>query len=177
MACLKRFPQSVTPLTDDPLHPANAGMSITYYRPTGCGTSNLNNHSLVLIFSYAGSKVLVPGDNESPSWKELLKQPGFVSSIKGTDILLAPHHGRQAGFSPELFEHINPRLVIISDGSHSDTSATDRYGRQTRGWKVWSRTTGEGGNQEVRDHPVRRLHHGRTRTKCRHGQALHQGHG
>jgi competence protein ComEC len=144
LACLKKHPQTISPIADDPMTLANSGMSITYYRPKECGTSNLNNHSLVLICSYAGSKVLIPGDNEAASWNELLDRPGFIASIKNTDILLAPHHGRQAGYSSELFRHINPRLVIISDGSYSDTSATDRYGKKSRGWKVWSRTTGEG---------------------------------
>src|SRR5262245_48318230 len=111
-------------------------MSIFYYTPKGCATSNLNNHSIVTVLSYADSKVLIPGDNEAVSWKELLESPHFVAAIRGTDILLAPHHGREAGFSAELFKHINPWLVIISDGSFSDTSATDRYARQARGLKV-----------------------------------------
>jgi beta-lactamase superfamily II metal-dependent hydrolase len=137
--CLRTFPQAL-PLDQDPMNPTNAGMSILYYAPTTCGTSNLNNHSLVLVLSYAGCKVLIPGDNESPSWKELLDQPNFVSAIRGTDILLAPHHGREAGYSADLFRHISPWLVVVSDGSFSDTSATARYSTQARGLRVQRRT-------------------------------------
>jgi beta-lactamase superfamily II metal-dependent hydrolase len=137
--CLTAFPQSL-PYDQDPLNPTNSGMTIFYYTPKGCAASNLNHHSIVTVLSYAGSKVLIPGDNESPSWKELLGQPNFVSAIKGTDILLVPHHGREAGYSADLFKHINPWLVIVSDGSFSDTSATDRYGRQARGLRVQRRT-------------------------------------
>lgn len=138
-ATLAMFPQEL-PFDQDPMNPVNSGMSIFYYTPTRCGKSNLNNHSIVTVLSYAGSKILIPGDNESASWKELLDQPNFVFAIKGTDILLAPHHGREAGYSPELFKHINPWLVIISDGSFSDTSATGRYGSQARGLQVQRRT-------------------------------------
>ncbi|HYT89871.1 MAG TPA: MBL fold metallo-hydrolase [Gemmataceae bacterium] len=141
LQCLRAFPQTL-PYEQDPLNPTNSGLSILYYTPTKCATSNLNNHSIVTVVSYAGSKILIPGDNESPSWKELLELPHFVSAIKGTDILLAPHHGREAGYSVELFKHINPWLVIISDGSFSDTSATDRYSKQAKGLQVQRRTNG-----------------------------------
>jgi competence protein ComEC len=98
---------------------------------------------VVTVLSYAQSKILIPGDNESPSWKELLAQPSFAASIKNTDILLAPHHGRDAGYSAELFQHINPWLVIISDGRFCDTSATSRYSSQARGWTVHKRSNGQ----------------------------------
>jgi len=81
---------------------------------------------------------VIPGDNESPSWKELLWRPDFVAAIKGADVLLAAHHGRDAGFCPELFEVMGkPRLVMISDGRFGDTSATSRYSSQATGWTVY----------------------------------------
>jgi beta-lactamase superfamily II metal-dependent hydrolase len=86
--------------------------------------------------------MIIPGDNEPPSWDELLKRTDFLTAIKGTDILLAPHHGRDSGFSSALFKHINPRLTIISDGPFCDTSATSRYAQQTQGWTVQKRSGG-----------------------------------
>jgi competence protein ComEC len=139
-AVLARFPQAIHPLLDDPMVPVNSGMSIQYFQPKALASSNLNNHSLVLVFSYAGSKILVPGDNEEASWSELLKNPTFVEAIRGTNVLLAPHHGRAAGYSAELFRHINPQLIIISDGSASDTSATSRYCDRATGWQVFRRS-------------------------------------
>lgn len=123
----------------------NGGMQFEYFVPKACGTSNLNNHSVVTVAAYAGSKMLIPGDNEPASWDELLAQPSFLQAIRGTDILLAPHHGRDSGFSAALFKHIQPRLTIISDGPFCDTSATARYGQQTRGWTVHKRS---GGSEE-----------------------------
>ncbi len=118
----------------------NGGVSIQCFYPKNCATSNLNNHSVVTVLAFASSKVLIPGDNESPSWKELLLDPSFKTAIAGTDILLAPHHGREAGFSTELFEHISPRLTIISDGPALETSVTEKYKSKSSGWTVHYRS-------------------------------------
>lgn len=120
----------------------NGGAKIQTFVPSSCPTSNLNNHSMVVVVSYADSKILIPGDNEAPSWRELLARSDFREAIRGTDILLAPHHGRKAGFSEDLFEHITPRLTIISDGPSGSTSATSSYAGKTRGWKVHKHSGG-----------------------------------
>jgi beta-lactamase superfamily II metal-dependent hydrolase len=125
--------------TDDIAAPTNyGGVEFQVFGSTLCEDSNLNNHSLVVIVSYAGLKIVLPGDNEAPSWKELLNQNAFVTAIKGADVLLASHHGRDAGYCGELFEAMGkPRLVVVSDGRFGDTSATDRYSKQASGWTVF----------------------------------------
>jgi beta-lactamase superfamily II metal-dependent hydrolase len=133
----KIYTNPVVPGDDPFLQQNNGGVQIQCFTPSSCGTSNLNNHSIVTVLSYAQSKMIIPGDNEPVSWDELLKRTDFLTAIKDTDILLAPHHGRDSGFSSALFAHINPRLTIISDGPFCDTSATSRYALQTRGWTVY----------------------------------------
>ena len=126
---------------DDPKDQAvNGGATITTFIPTTCPHTNLNNHSVVTVIEYGGSKILLPGDNEAPSWEELLGRSNFRASISNVDILIAPHHGRDSGFHRELFNYFNPLLTIISDGRYVDTSATDRYGQVTKGWMVHSRS-------------------------------------
>jgi beta-lactamase superfamily II metal-dependent hydrolase len=109
------------------------GYRAELFEPTRCPESNLNNRSLVTVLSYAGTRFLIPGDNEAASWQELLERDDFVEAISGTDILLAAHHGREAGFCEELFEVISPRLTVISDGPTGGTSVTEKYARYTRG--------------------------------------------
>ena len=139
----RRYTSPVDP-SENPFHANNnGGVEIQRFTPSSCATSNLNNHSIVTIISHAQSKMIIPGDNEPASWDELLKRNDFISAIKGTDILVAPHHGRQSGFSSALFEHITPRLTIISDGRFCDTSATDRYAQKTQGWMVHKRSGGK----------------------------------
>ena len=117
------------------------GVTISQYASQACGRSNLNNHSGVVVFDYLGIKILIPGDNEVASWRELLNNPEFVSAAKTPDVLLASHHGRDSGYCAELFEGIGkPRLCMISDGRVQDTDATGRYSYHARGWIVHFRS-------------------------------------
>lgn len=115
------------------------GVEIKFFVPKSCNVSNINNHSAVTVLSYANSKVILPGDNESCAWKELLERDRFLDSIEDADILLASHHGRQEGYYQELFDSFQPKLTIISDGRFCDTSATDRYSAISNGWEVYHR--------------------------------------
>jgi beta-lactamase superfamily II metal-dependent hydrolase len=119
------------------------GYSAQTFVPTRCPETNLNNRSIVTVISYAGIKLLIPGDNESPSWLELLERESFVRAIQGTDVLLAAHHGREAGFCEELFAVIQPRLTVISDGPSGATSVTASYARHTTGWQCHRRGRSE----------------------------------
>lgn len=127
--------------SDDPkLATNNGGVEIKTFIPRQCSQSNLNNHSIITVLSYANQKVILPGDNEPASWNELLEDSDFVDAIKDADILLAPHHGRDSGFCQEIFDHFKPRITIISDGPSSETSATDKYSNISRGWTVHHRS-------------------------------------
>ena len=125
----------------DPSIPSNFGeLEIKTFVPSSCTTSNLNNHSVVAVFSYANSKIVVPGDNESCSFTELMKNSRFKFAVRNADILLATHHGRQAGYDKDFLDLVNPSLTIISDSSKKDTSAVDDYGKKSTGWTVHSRS-------------------------------------
>ncbi|HXP51354.1 MAG TPA: MBL fold metallo-hydrolase, partial [Bacteroidia bacterium] len=43
------------------------GLEISEFIPQSYSTSNLNNHSVITVLSYADIKVVLPGDNEEPS--------------------------------------------------------------------------------------------------------------
>lgn len=120
----------------------DCGVTIRTFHPKDPSQSNLNNHSLVTVISYAHSSIVLTGDNESPSWNYLLQNPDFRSAIEDADILVAPHHGRRVGYHPELFDYCSPKLTIISDGRYRTTSATSRYTRVSEGWKVHKRSGG-----------------------------------
>lgn len=123
----ERYSSPVLSENNPSLPENNGGANIQIFTPSLSSTSNINNHSIVTVCSYANSKVILAGDNEPPSWKELLEKEDFRNAIKNADIFLVPHHGRESGFYSELFKYFNPRLSIISDGHICDTSATNRY--------------------------------------------------
>ena len=130
------YPISENMLVGNP--DVSGGVSIkTFYSPS-CGTSNINNHSGVVVIDYEGSTIIIPGDNEPPSWRELMNVPGFVSAMNRADIFMASHHGRESGYCRDIFK-TKPLLCVVSDGRVQDTDATARYTYHATGWEVHSR--------------------------------------
>ena len=130
---------SVDPQNDVTKPENNGNVSVNTFVPCQGSTGNLNNHSVVTVLEYSGVKILIPGDNEPPSWEELLKRPDFATAIAGTHVLVAPHHGRDSGFHSPLFDHFRLLITLISDGRVKETSATDRYENVTNGHPVGRR--------------------------------------
>jgi beta-lactamase superfamily II metal-dependent hydrolase len=139
-----RYSASVEESNNPLLAINNGGVEFRFFTTKSCATSNLNNHCLVSVISYEGNKIIFPGDIEPPAWNELLEKDVFIKAIANTDILVAPHHGRESAYSSELFKYINPYLTIISDGK-SETSAVNLYSQKTRGWTAYKRS---GGSEE-----------------------------
>ena len=125
----RSYGSPVAPQDDVDLPENNGGVSISTFFPTQSSTGNLNNHSVVTVLEYSGVKVLIPGDNESPSWEDLLNRDDFVEAIAGTHVLVASHHGRESGFHSPLFDYFRPSITLISDGRTVDRSATARYSK------------------------------------------------
>ena len=120
----------------------SGGFSIEQFSSSSCGVSNINNHSGVVVFSYSGSKIIVPGDNEPASWNVLKEQPGFQKTVRNADIFMASHHGRSSGYESSLFGLFKPSLCVISDGRVQDTDATNRYLYHANGWTVHRKNDG-----------------------------------
>ena len=129
-----RYNGSVAPQNDVTKPENNGNVSVQTFIPSQASTGNLNNHSVVTVLEYSGVKILIPGDNEPPSWEELLNRRDFATAISGTHVLVAPHRGRESGFHSPLFDHFRPSITLISDGRTVDTSATARYTNVTKGW-------------------------------------------
>ena len=138
----RRFVWPITPQNDATIRANFGGLRVQTFAPRTCARSNLNNHSVVTVFEEAGVKVVVPGDNEACSFDELLARPDFRVAVANADVLLAPHHGRQAGTHAEFLKIVNPKLCIISDGRSTETNAVSNYSRAARGMYVHRRSGG-----------------------------------
>lgn len=140
---LDRTYTGTVPEREDPSNYNNNGrVNIRNFSQTEEGTSNLNNYSIVSVIEYANEKILIPGDIESAGWEVLMGRRDFLSAIKGTTIFVASHHGREAGFYSEVFKYFSPEVVIVSDGKYSNTSVTNKYNSQAKGFWVKSRSNG-----------------------------------
>jgi beta-lactamase superfamily II metal-dependent hydrolase len=117
----------------------SGGVSITIYDSRTCGTSNINNHSGVVVFEYCGVNLIIPGDNEPPSWRALMGQSAFAKAMSNAHMFMASHHGRESGYCSDIFQQ-QPLLCAISDGPVQDTNAGQRYSNHASGWDVNSRS-------------------------------------
>lgn len=77
--------------------------------------TDTNNLSCAVFIEYRGFKILFPGDLEVDGWLALLDCDDFRSELRGLDVLVASHHGRENGYCAKVFEHCQPRAVVISD--------------------------------------------------------------
>ena len=106
-------------------------------------TQNLNNYSIVTVLEFGPFKMIFPGDLEAAGWESLVADSGLTNRIAGTTILVAAHHGREKGWCAKLFDHISPRLVIISDGAATETSYASSYVEKAEGWPVTATSSRE----------------------------------
>lgn len=88
----------------DVLHPPRRGV---------VGFDSDNANSIVLLVSYAGRRILLPGDLVSPGLDDVLAEQPI-----DCDVVMAPHHG-SAGSQPKRFvAWTTPEWVIISAGQN-----------------------------------------------------------
>jgi len=78
--------------------------------PTGTA-SDINNSSIVLLFSYGTSRLLFAGDAQFANWAHInVDQQDWMNA----QVLKVAHHGSKHGTFLEALEAITPRIAIIS---------------------------------------------------------------
>lgn len=103
------------------------GVDFEIFQPMSLSHANLNNHSLVTFVTFNGVVIMVSGDCETAAWNELLQSPKFKSKVRDVKIMIAPHHGRDSSYSPDLMTCMNPEVCIITDGKAPATAVTSKY--------------------------------------------------
>jgi competence protein ComEC len=99
----------------DRLKTDDGNVSITVLHPPREGVLGRDNaNSLLLAVEYAGKRILLPGDLESPGIELVTSDPPL-----DCDILLAPHHGSAQSDPPGFAAWCTPNNVIMS-GRRSD---------------------------------------------------------
>ena len=119
----------------------SGGVSIKQYASSSCGVSNINNHSFVTVLDYRDVTVVIPGDNEQASWRELMREQDFATAMNRVNVFMASHHGRESGYCAEIFTE-KPDLCVVSDGPVQDTNARQRYSYHAKGRIVHKRNDG-----------------------------------
>lgn len=97
-----------------------------------------NNLSMAATFAYAGQKFLFTGDLEEEGWLKLLERDDFRTALSDVEVFFASHHGRENGCCEEVFDHCNPRFIVISDKAkgYQTQETTDWYRERAKGGRV-----------------------------------------
>lgn len=140
----KRYSGEV-PDSQNPKYPFNnGGVEIHNYYLTD-QSDDLNDYSLVTFIKYGDFCFASGGDLTTNGWLRLINKyendSVFSSLLKSITIFQASHHGRQEGFSSDLFKYCKPKLVLISDKEVQNTSVTPLFCEVTEGWLVTDEVT------------------------------------
>lgn len=104
---------------------------------SGSPNSAVNNASVITRINWHDYSILLCGDMEAEAWEFVLSTPGWRETwrpqVAGVDLLVAPHHGHESGYSSSLMQVANPGIVLVSVKS-GDEHVDDRYS-QVRG--IW----------------------------------------
>jgi competence protein ComEC len=94
----------------DRLRTADANVTINVLHPPKEGVFGRDNaNSIVLEIEYAGRRILLPGDLESPGIERVMADPPV-----DCDVLLAPHHGSEQSDPPGFAAWSSPEWVVMS---------------------------------------------------------------
>ncbi len=101
----------------DVVHPPPRGLP---------STSNAN--SVVLSIEYAGRRILLPADIQSPGLDDVLSEQPLHC-----DVLLVPHHGSKSSKPAELAAWSTPAYAVLSADHRYDTGSVEAiYARRGR---------------------------------------------
>lgn len=74
------------------------------------------NHLSQMVFvKYGETTFCIPGDIENRSWELMLAKADVQAWLNKTNILIAPHHGRENGYHEGIFNYCQPACIILSD--------------------------------------------------------------
>lgn len=76
---------------------------------------NTNYLSQIVFVEYDGSQMCICGDLEKPAWELILQKTGVIENLKKTNVMIAPHHGRENGYHENVFRYCSPECIVISD--------------------------------------------------------------
>lgn len=101
----------------------------------------LNNLSKVTLVNSFGFQYVTMGDIMLKGIEKIKNKEYAMSAIENSEVLVAPHHGRDSSYDEELVDHINPDLVVFSDEGDPQNPATEEYREHASGVEVENENT------------------------------------
>jgi competence protein ComEC len=101
---------------NDHLRVADERVNIEVLHPPQFGVPGRDNaNSILLAIEFAGRRILLPGDLESPGIETVIAEEPL-----DVDVLLAPHHGSQFSDPPGFAAWCKPKWVVLSGRYSAD---------------------------------------------------------
>jgi len=98
------------------------GVEMTILHPTRKGVLGRDNaNSVVLLVEFAGRRILLPGDLESPGTEAVISERPI-----DCDLVMAPHHGSQYSHADDFYAWCQPEWIIVSSGKPMEKDLEDR---------------------------------------------------
>lgn len=94
-------------------------------------TSYINNSSLFLIYTWNDFKIAIAGDHQTAAMERLCWSDKFKESAKGTDILIAPHHGHSEGYTSMWPTEIGKPYITLISAQSRDSSVDPGYSKES----------------------------------------------
>lgn len=112
-------------------------LKFAFLGPNATDYNDLNDWSLVTKVTYGSTSMILTGDAESISEKEIVAR--YASSQLDCDILKSGHHGSSSSSCDEFLDAIDAEIAVISCGTgnkygHPNQPVLDRY--EERGMTV-----------------------------------------
>jgi beta-lactamase superfamily II metal-dependent hydrolase len=123
----EKFKKFSEDYTDDVKSPVDWGFdffdtkNISYKDANDCSSSDyklINNRSYLIGISFAGKKILIPGDIEKEGWEKAFSYSKIKKILKDVNFFVASHHGHKSGITSEVLKYTGkPDLYLISVAS------------------------------------------------------------
>lgn len=125
------------PAGQEPWNPYwNGGVQVFQCWLDWSEAGNINDSSIVTFYRYQGWVFILPGDIGPSAWEKLWSHHHLDISamLQGTTarVLVAPHHGRNSGYSDSMIKVIDPHLIVVSDG-HGKEPTDPRFRTKAKG--------------------------------------------
>lgn len=105
-------------------------LKFEFLAPNATDYTDLNDWSLVTKVTYGSTSMILTGDAEEHSEKQILER--YSSSQLDCDILKSGHHGSSSSSSEKFLDAIDAEIVVISCGTgnkygHPNQPTLDKY--------------------------------------------------
>jgi competence protein ComEC len=109
-----------TETIDDRMHWRQSGVALRVLHPAISETfGSDNSRSVVLEIEFAGHRVLLPGDLETPGLELVMSR-----DTRPYDVVMAPHHGSERSVPARFAGWARPKFVIISGDEEDRRDST-----------------------------------------------------